>query len=134
MSPEQALRAFCAALVARDPEALAAPFGPNGLLEFPFLKPRLVGAAEVREGFRRAFEVASDSEIELIALKKSERVAIAEGTLRARIERDGLDLELPCALVVVVVIDDALSRLSVHADARPYRLWTDGPVLARAIS
>ena len=83
MLPEDYLRGFCRAFGARDPDAVADLFGLSGLLEFPFLKPRLVGSAEVREGFLRAFSVASACEIELIAVKATATVAIGEGKFGA---------------------------------------------------
>ena len=32
--------------------------------------------------------------------------------------------------IVAEVTDGKFSRLSVYLDARPYRLWADGPILA----
>ena len=130
MSPDEALREFCALLQARDPSAIGRLFAPNGLLEFPLLKPRLVGSGETREGFRRAFGIVSSCSIELLRTKRSATVAIAEGTFRAQVHRDDICIEERCA-VVAVVSNGTVVRVSVHLDARPYRLWTDGPVLAR---
>jgi hypothetical protein len=38
---------------------------------------------------------------------------------------------MPLALVMATE-DGLISRLSTYLDARPYRLWSDGPIFAAA--
>ena len=132
MSPDDAIRAYCTAFDHRDVEAIAALFAANGLYEMPFLKPgRLIGAAEIRAGIGRAFEVVSTSTTSIRQITKLGAQAIAEGALTADIPRDGASITVPLALVAESG-DDGLARLTVYCDARPYRLWSDGPVMAMA--
>lgn len=132
MSPDDAIRAYCAAFDDRDVEAIATLFAANGLYEMPFLKPgRLVGAAEIRAGLTRAFEVVARGTTSVQQIKTLGAQAIAEGVLTADIPRDGASITVPFAMVAESG-DDGLARLTVYCDARPYRLWSDGPVMALA--
>ncbi|MEX0809218.1 MAG: nuclear transport factor 2 family protein [Dongiaceae bacterium] len=128
-TPEQLVRRFCEGFSARNAAALTALFGPHALFEFPFLQPRLVGQAEIRAGFDRAFEIADRIAIELRAVKENGAHAIAEGLMTAHVARDDRAIAVPFALVAETQ-DGRLGRLSIYCDAHPYRLWTDGPVMA----
>lgn len=114
---------------AGDAAAAADLFAANGLYEFPFLRPRLVGRAEIRVGHARAFAVAGPVAIALRAVKSDKAVAIAEGRMTAHVARDGCDIDIPFAAVAESA-DGKLQRLSIYCDAHPFRLWTDGPVMA----
>jgi ketosteroid isomerase-like protein len=131
MSAEDALRSYCAGFEAKDRDAVVALFGPNGLYEFPLLGQRLVGRAEIGAGLDRVFEVLDSYAIDLAEVKASGPAAIAEGHFRARLHRGDERVETPFALVLETR-HGAVSRLTVYLDARPHRLWTDGPVLALA--
>ena len=129
LTPEQLLRRFCEGFAARKSADLVALFDPHGLFEFPLLQPRLVGAAEIRAGLDCAFAIADRIDMRLRAVKANPRVAIAEGTMQAHVARDGRSMSIPFALVAEMRAGK-LGRLSIHCDAHPYRLWTDGPVMA----
>ena len=130
MSPDDAIRAYWAAFEAGDAEAIVALFGPNGLYETPFLTPtRLVGAAEIRAGLERSFAVTETRRVTIDQLKAAGPAAIAEGRFEATVPRDGVTMTVPFAMVAEVA-DSRLKRLSLYCDARPWRLWSDGPVMA----
>lgn len=129
MPIEELLRAYCRAFEARDARAVAALFGDGALYELPLLGQRLVGPVEIRVGLERAFALIERCAIELADVKSSARVAIAEGRLTAKLQRDAEPMEAPLA-IVVECRDACISRLATHLDARPYRLWSDGPIFA----
>ncbi len=56
---------------------------------------------------------------------------IAEGKLQAKLKRDAAPVEMTAA-VTLEAKDGKITRLSAYLDARPYRLWTDGPIFASA--
>ena len=131
MPSEDLLRAYCRAFGARDASAVAALFEDRGLYELPLLGQRLVGPAEIRVGLERAFALIERCAIEIAGVKSSARVSIAEGRLSAKLHRDTAPMAAPLA-IVVECRDDRVSRLATHLDARPYRLWADGPIFAVA--
>jgi SnoaL-like protein len=130
MPTEDMLHTYCTAFAAKDVEAILALFGRNGLYELPLLGQRLVGHSEIRAGLQRVFEVAESCAIEIFNLK-SATTAIAEGRLRAKLHRDREPVAMPLALVMEIE-GSLISRLSTYLDARPYRLWSDGPIFATA--
>ncbi len=130
MSPDEAIRAYCVAFEAGDTEAIVALFGPNGLYEMPFLTPpRLIGGAEIRAGMARIFALTEARRVTLDQVKAAGPAAIAEGRFEATVPRDDATITVPFAMVAEAA-DGGLKRLSLYCDARPWRLWTDGPVLA----
>jgi ketosteroid isomerase-like protein len=129
MSAAALMERYFQAFAAGDADAAAGLFGANGLYEFPFLRPRLVGSAEILAGHRRAFAVASRIAVSLRAVRAQGSIAIAEGRLAADVARDARTVDLPFAAVAEAA-GDKLARLSIYCDAYPYRLWTDGPVMA----
>lgn len=131
MSAEGALRAYCRAFEARDIEAIVSLFGANGLYELPLLGQRLVGVAEIRLGLERVFSVAEACSIEISGVKSLPTVSIAEGRMRAKLHRDQDPVNIPLA-IVVESREGMVSRLSTYLDARPHRLWSDGPIFAAA--
>lgn len=131
MSATDALRAYCAAFAAKDAEAVLLLFAEGGLFEWPLLGQRLAGRPEIGAGLARIFALVERSTIEIAALRASGPVAIAEGTLRAKLHRDPGPIEVPLALVVRLQ-EGEIARLSAYLDARPYRLWADGPIFVAA--
>jgi len=129
MTAQQLLERYFGLFEARDVPALAALFAPRALYEFPFLRPRLVGPAEIRAGHEQAFSVARPTGVALRAVKSDGLVAIAEGRLQAHVARDSRDIDIAFAAVAEEA-DGRLTRLSIYCDAHPYRLWCDGPVMA----
>ena len=134
MAADDAIRAYCTAFEAGDADAIVALFGPNGLYEMPFLTPtRLVGGAEIRAGMARIFALTEVRRVTLDQVKAAGPAAIAEGRFEATVPRDGVTMTVPFAIVAEAadaMADRGLKRLSVYCDARPWRLWTDGPVMA----
>jgi ketosteroid isomerase-like protein len=128
-SPEQLVRRFCEGFAARKSPDLLALFDPHGLFEFPLLQPRLVGTAEIEAGLDRAFAIADRIDMRLREVKANPRFAIAEGSMQAHVVRDGRSMSVPF-VVVAEAREGKLGRLSIYCDAHPYRLWTDGPVMA----
>ena len=104
-------------------------FAAAGLYEFPLLRPRLVGRAEILAGHRQAFAIASRIAVSLRTVQAKGSTTIVEGRLKAHVARDRRDLDLPFAAVAEEA-NGALQRLSIYCDAHPYRLWCDGPVMA----
>jgi len=131
MTSEELLRAYCKALGAKDARTVAALFEDRALYELPLLGQRLVGPAEIRAGLEDAFALIERCAIEIAGVKSSPRVAIAEGRLTAKLHRDDRPMEASLA-IVVERRDERISRLATHLDARPYRLWSDGPIFAAA--
>ena len=131
MSPEDALQAYCRAFKAKDVDTAASLFGTNGLCELPLLGQRLVGGAEIRAGLERVFSVTEACSIELSGIKSSPAVTIAEGRMHAKLHRDRDPVDIPLA-IIVEFNGGKVSRLSTYLDARPYRLWSDGPIFAVA--
>lgn len=129
MTAAQALRAYCDAFAARDGARVAALFAPGALYEFPLVRPRMVGDAEIRAGLARAFAVMTGCAIALARVHESGSTALAEGAMDVRLAREPGSASLPFALVAVAE-GRGLRRLSVYLDARPFRPWSDGPVLA----
>jgi ketosteroid isomerase-like protein len=129
MPSEELLRAYCRAFGARDAQAVAALFADGALYELPLLGQRLVGPAEIRVGLEGAFALIERCAIELAGVTSSPRVAIAEGRLSAKLRRDVQPMEAPLAIVIECRAD-RIARLATHLDARPYRLWSDGPIFA----
>lgn len=131
MAGDDALSRYCAALESGDAKTIVALFGPSGLYEFPLLGQRLVGPAEIRAGLARIFSVTETRRIALSAIESAPGATLAEGLLHAKLHRDRDPVALPLAMVVEAR-DGRVTRLSTYLDARPYRLWTDGPILAAA--
>ena len=130
MLADDAIRAYCAAFEAGNAEAIVALFGPNGLYEMPFLMPtRLVGNAEIRAAMARIFALTEARRVTLDQVKAAGPAAIAEGRFEATVPRDEVTMTVPFAMVAEAA-DGGLTRLSIYCDARPWRLWTDGPVMA----
>lgn len=129
MSVEEMLRAYCAAFSARDARAVAALFEERAVYELPLLGQRLVGPAEIRVGLERAFALLERCAIALAGVTSSPRVAIAEGRLSAKLQRDAQPMEAPLA-IVIECREERIVRLATHLDARPHRLWSDGPIFA----
>lgn len=131
MPIEIVLRAFCTALGERQGEEAAALFLERGLFEFPLLGQRLCGRAEIGAGLARVFSVTEHCAIALARVAADASVTIAEGSLRAKLHRDPAPVELPLA-IVLESREARIARLALHLDARPYRLWSDGPIFAPA--
>ena len=125
--PDHPLHDFCLAFESKNLEKIAALFDPGGLCEFPLFGQRLMGHGEIREGFMRAFSVIDSSSITFQTCKSGPNATIAEGRLEAKLYRDCHSMTAPLAMVMVKEAG-RIARLSCYLDARPFRLWCDGPV------
>jgi hypothetical protein len=116
----------------------------RALFEMPLLGQRLIGRREIAAGLARVFELTQSAAIRISALEEPASLVMGplvmgplvmgplvmgEGRLTARLHRDPAEVSIPLA---VALEGDAggIARLSVYLDARPYRLWTDGPIFA----
>jgi ketosteroid isomerase-like protein len=129
MTPAKAIEAYCSAFAARDVERVLALFDEQALYEMPLLRTRMVGHGEIRAGLARAFEIVSSCKFEMARVLTKDSTAIAEGVMDLATSR--APARVPFAAVAVMG-DNRLIRLSLHLDAKPFRLWSDGPVLAVA--
>ena len=123
------LEAYCNAFNARSLDQVLDQFAEQALFELPLLGQRLIGRAEIAAGLRCIFEVTESATLTFPEMVASERVLIAEGKLQGKLHRD----PAPFTLVAAAVIEakaGKISRLSTYLDARPYRLWSDGPIFA----
>ena len=123
------LDAYCKAFNDRSPDAALALFADHALFELPLLGQRLFGRREIAVGLRRIFELTEQVRLDFSALTESDRLLIAEGKLQAKLHRDPAPVTLSAAITLEAK-DGKIARLSTYLDARPYRLWTDGPIFA----
>lgn len=129
MTPADAIRLHNAAWESRDAAALLDALAPGALYEMPLLRSRMVGRAEIAAGLALGFEATERCAVEVTHVRAAEDTAIAEGVMRPALKREGTTPEIPCAIVAEIA-NGAIARISVYLDARPFRLWADGPVMA----
>jgi ketosteroid isomerase-like protein len=129
MSLKIHLDAYCRAFNERSLDGTIAQFADHALFELPLLGQRLFGRAEIAAGLRRIFEVTESARLTFSDVTASEPMLIAEGELQAKLHRDAAPVAMPAA-VVLEAKDGKIVRLSTYLDARPYRLWSDGPIFA----
>lgn len=125
------LNAYRDAFNQRDASAALRLFAEHAVFEMPLLGQRLFGRREIAIGLQRIFEVTEAAQIELSGTKELQHIVIAEGELQAKLHRDVHTVQIPLAIVLEANPTDIV-RLSTYLDARPYRLWTDGPIFAAA--
>ena len=129
MTSEAQLHAYREAFNRRDLTAALMLFAEHAVFEMPLLGQRLFGKREIAVGLQRIFDVTESAHIQLSGAKESPNVVIAEGRLQAKLHRDTHAVEIPLAIVLESRHNDIM-RLSTYLDARPYRLWADGPLFA----
>ena len=129
MTSEAQLHAYREAFNRRDLTAALMLFAEHAVFEMPLLGQRLFGKREIAVGLQRIFDVTESAHIQLSGAKETPNVAIAEGRLQAKLHRDTHAVEIPLAIVLETRQNDIV-RLSTYLDARPYRLWADGPLFA----
>jgi ketosteroid isomerase-like protein len=120
---------YCRAFNSRSLEGALALFTDHAVFELPLLGQRLFGKPEIAAGLARIFAVTESAELSVSAAAESDRVLIAEGRLGAKLYRDPKPVEMTAA-VTLEARDGKIARLSTYLDARPYRLWSDGPIFA----
>ena len=131
MTPSQAIALHNAAYESRDASALLDALAPGCLYEMPLLRSRMVGRAEIAEGLRLALTATTRCSLEISRSRETDSVALVEGVMTARLAREGTTATLPFAMVAQAG-ESGISRISLYLDAKPYRLWADGPVMAMA--
>jgi ketosteroid isomerase-like protein len=129
MTMQDHLEGYRDAFNRRDLNAALMLFAESALFEMPLLGQRLFGKREIATGLQRVFEVTQSAKIQISDAKETQKLIIAEGQLRAKLHRDEFAVEIPLA-VVLEAQENKIMRLSTYLDARPYRLWTDGPLFA----
>lgn len=129
MTLKNHLDAYCKAFNDRSLDAAVSQFAEHALFEMPLLGQRLFGRAEIAAGLRRVFAVTERASLTFADVAQSETALIADGELQAKLHRDAAAVAIPAA-VVLEVRDGKIARLSTYLDARPYRLWSDGPIFA----
>jgi ketosteroid isomerase-like protein len=129
MTVPAALQTYLDAFAAKDVEKAAALFDDGAVFELPLLGQRLVGRREIKAGLARIFTLAERCMFEIEAAQSTDTTTIAEGRLKVRLHRDRDPVDMSAALVMQTR-GNAVTRLSAYLDARPYRLWADGPIFA----
>jgi hypothetical protein len=127
------LETYCRAFNERSLDGALALFSQHALFEMPLLGQRLFGTSEIAGGLRRIIEVTESAEINFVHSQENDRVIIAEGSMTAKLQTNDEVVQLPLAITLAVE-NRLISRLSMYLDARPYRLWTDGPIFATSSS
>jgi ketosteroid isomerase-like protein len=125
------LTAYRDAFNRRDSRAALELFSEHAVFDIPLLGQRLFGKREIAVGLDRIFEVTESADIQFSSTKEIAKLSVAEGRLRAKLHRDAHAVEIPLAVVLEAQQNDIV-RLSTYLDARPYRLWADGPLFASA--
>jgi SnoaL-like domain len=128
MTPREHLESFCEAFNRRELGKALDLFAGQALFEMPLLGQRLIGRREIAAGLARVFEVTHSAVIQISAVEEAAQLVMGEGRLTARLHRDPGPVSIP--LAVALESGGGIARLSVYLDARPYRLWTDGPIFA----
>lgn len=131
MTPRDAIALHNAAYQSRDPGPLLDALAPGCLYEMPLLRSRMVGRGEIAEGLRLAFAATTSCSLEISRTRQSGDTALAEGVMTAALAREKTSATVPFAMVVEAG-ETGISRISLYLDARPFRLWADGPVMAMA--
>lgn len=125
--PRQALLDYIDALAARDLDAIEQMMCAHSLVEIPFLKPdRLVGNHEISKAHGDIFSNLEHIEFSVEHILCDASHAIAEGRLQLR--RAAQTSEYAAGLTVALQ-DGQLQRVSLYADARYSRLWSDRSIL-----
>ena len=129
MTPRGQLENYCEAFERRDLEKALGLFAVRALFEMPLLGQRLTGRREIGAGLARVFELTRSAAIQVSTIEEAGTLVMGEGRLTARLHRDPEPVSIPLA-VALESEEGRIARLSMYLDARPYRLWTDGPVFA----
>jgi len=119
---------YIAALQARSVEDIEALLGDHPLVEIPFLRPRrLVGRTEARRAHAAMFATLESLTFELNAPAGDKNAAIVTGRLHVR----RCSGEEQCHEVGLVAEAQAskLHRLSLYADSRFVRDWSDETIM-----
>ena len=128
LQASSALLNYVAALQNKDIESFEPLIGDHTLLEIPFMRPnRLVGQPEISKAHSDIFEALDSIDFVLGTPLEKDRFAIAEGELRV-LRKSGEEYALQIG-IVAQTDGEILTRISLYADARDIRMWSDRTIL-----
>ncbi len=127
-SPEYVLRTYINAVQAKDASTLGQLIGETSLAEIPFFKPnRLVGQREILAAHRAAFSAIEHFAFDLGAPLQDDSHAMVQGTLA--VTRATGEIQKHLLGIVIENEGGKFRRLSLYADARDIRPWSDRTIL-----
>ena len=128
LQASSALLNYVAALENKDIKSVAPLIGHHTLVEIPFMRPnRLVGQPEISKAHADIFETLDSIDFVLGTPLEKDRFAIAEGELRVQ-RKSGEEYTHQIG-IVVQTDGKSLIRISLYADARDIRMWSDRTIL-----
>ena len=123
-----ALLNYVAALQNKDIKSVKPLIGHHTLVEIPFMRPnRLIGQLEISRAHAEMFEALDNIDFVLGTPLEKDRFAIAEGELRVQ-RKSGEEYTLQIG-IVAQTDGEILTRISLYADARDIRMWSDRTIL-----
>ena len=128
LQASSALLNYVAALQNKDIKSVAPLIGHYTLVEIPFMRPnRLIGQLEISRAHAEIFEALDNIDFVLGTPLEKDRFAIAEGELRVQ-RKSGEEYTLQIG-IVAQTDGEILTRISLYADARDIRMWSDRTIL-----
>ena len=128
LQASSALLNYVAALQNKEIESVTPLIGHHTLVEIPFMRPnRLVGRFEISKAHAEIFETLDNIDFVLGTPLEKDRFAIAEGELRVQ-RKSGEEYTLQIG-IVAQTDGEILTRISLYADARDIRMWSDRTIL-----
>ena len=123
-----ALLNYVAALQNKDIKSVAPLIGHHTLVEIPFMRPnRLVGQHEISKAHADIFETLDSIDFVLGTPLEKDCFAIAEGELWVQ-RKSGEEYTHQIGIVAQTG-GEILTRISLYADARDIRMWSDRTIL-----
>ena len=123
-----ALLNYVAALQNKDIVSVTPLIGHHTLVEIPFMRPnRLIGQLEISRAHAEMFEALDNIDFVLGTPLEKDRFAIAEGELRVQ-RKSGEEYTHQIG-IVAQTDGEILTRISLYADARDIRMWSDRTIL-----
>lgn len=127
-TPKVILQDYLTAISAGDIAVIEQLSNDHCLIEIPFLKPnRLFGKTEILKAHREIFANIGRIKFNLADIAMNASHAIAEGQLEF-LGQSGETSEHQVG-IVAETDGDTLQRLSLYADARNIRPWSDKSIL-----
>jgi ketosteroid isomerase-like protein len=123
-----ALLNYVSALENKDIDAVASMTNEGTVWEIPYLKPnRLIGRLEISKGHAEIFKTLKSLSVTLHKPLENKNHVIAEGELRV-LRKSGAESRHQIGFVVEIHAG-YLKRISLYADSRNTRLWSDKSIL-----
>ena len=128
LQASSALLNYVATLENKDIKSVAPLIGHHTLVEIPFMRPnRLVGQLEISKAHADIFEALDSIDFVLGTPLEKDRFAIAEGELWVQ-RKSGEEYTHQIG-IVAQTDGEILTRISLYADARDIRMWSDRTIL-----